>query len=88
MPILGFPMPLSQSSEHKKPDFVLEMPENGGSEGQKRTKTSILCSKSLKSRVLKAWAPTVCAEELPTLLEMAAAWPGADAQTQNKNRRG
>ena len=69
-------MPLSQSSEHKKPDFVLEMPENGGSEGQKRTKPSILCSKSLKSRVLKAWAPTVCAEELPTLLEMAAAWPG------------
>ena len=150
MPILGFPMPLSQSSEHKKPDFVLEMPKNGGSEGQKRTKTSILCSKSLKSgvpkgksaqkprfcarnarkrgfrrakahknadfvlerpenggseskkrtkmailcskcpktRVLKAWAPTVYAEELPTLLEMAAAWPGADAQTQNKNRRG
>lgn len=36
---------------------------------------AILCSKSLKSRVLKAWAPTVCAEELPTLLEMAAAWP-------------
>ena len=33
MPILGFPMPLSQSSEHKKPDFVLEMPENEGSEG-------------------------------------------------------
>ena len=26
------------------------MPENGGSEGQKRTKTQILCSKSLKSR--------------------------------------
>ena len=49
---------------------------------------AILCSKSLKSRVLKAWAPTVYAEELPTLLEMAAAWPGADAQTQNKNRRG
>ena len=37
---------------------------------------AILCSKSLKSRVLKAWAPTVYAEELPTLLEMAAAWPG------------
>ena len=33
MPILGFPMPLSQSSEHKKPDFVLEMPEIEGSEG-------------------------------------------------------
>ena len=36
---------------------------------------AILYSKSLKSRVLKAWAPTVYAEELPTLLEMAAAWP-------------
>ena len=33
MPILGFPMPLSQSSEHKKPDFVLEKPEIEGSEG-------------------------------------------------------
>ncbi len=91
MPILGFPMPLSQSSEHKKPDFVLEMPENEGSEGKKRTKMAILCSKSLKSRVLKAWAPTVYAEELPTLLEMAAGWPGAsreaDAQTQNKKQK-
>ena len=51
------------------------------------TKSPILCSKSLKSRVLKAWAPTVYAEELPTLLEMAAAWPGADAQTQNKKQK-
>ena len=93
------------------------MPQNGGSEGKKRTKMAILCSKSLKSRVLKAWAPTVCAVELPTLPEMAVAWPGtqvlgagngcrlagagvgagrelagdwpgADAQTQNKNRKG
>ena len=29
---------------HKNPDFVLEMPENGGSGRQKRTKTPILCS--------------------------------------------
>ena len=29
---------------HKNADFVLESAENGGSEGQKRTKTSILCS--------------------------------------------
>ena len=29
---------------HKNLDFVLETPENGGSEGKKRTKTSILCS--------------------------------------------
>ena len=63
------------------------MPQNGGSEGKKRTKMAFLCSKSLKSRVLKAWAPTVYAEELPTLLEMAVAWPGADAQTQNKKQK-
>ena len=29
---------------HDNADFVLEMPENGGLEGQKSTKTSILCS--------------------------------------------
>ena len=29
---------------HKNPDFVLVKPENGGSEGQKSTKTPILCS--------------------------------------------
>ena len=39
---------------HKNPDFVLEMSENGGLEGQKSTKTSILCSKSLKTGVSKA----------------------------------
>ena len=39
---------------HKNADFVLEMPENGGPEGKKRTKTSILCSKSPKMGVLKA----------------------------------
>ena len=39
---------------HKNLDFVLEMPENGGSEGQKSTKTSILCSKTLKTGVPKA----------------------------------
>ena len=31
-------------NKHKYPDFVLEMPENGGSEGKKRTKMPILCS--------------------------------------------
>ena len=30
--------------KHKNIDFVLEMPEYEGSEGQKSTKTSILCS--------------------------------------------
>ena len=38
--------------EHKNADFVLEMPENGGPEGQKRTKTPILCSKSPKMVVV------------------------------------
>ena len=39
---------------HKNLDFVLETPEYRGSEGKKRTKTSILCSKSPKTGVLKA----------------------------------
>ena len=30
-------MPLVPLLEHKKADFVLEMPENGGPEGKKRT---------------------------------------------------
>ena len=33
---------------------MLEKPENGGSEGKKRTKTPILCSKSQKTGVPKA----------------------------------
>ena len=32
------------TNAHKNLDFVLEMPENGGPEGKKRTKTPILCS--------------------------------------------
>ena len=40
--------------EHKNADFVLEIPENGGSRGQKRTKMPILCSKCSKTRVPKA----------------------------------
>ena len=39
--------------EHKKPDFVLEKPENKGFRPQNRTKMPILCSKVLKTRVLK-----------------------------------
>ena len=49
---------------HKNLDFVLEMPENEGPEGQKSTKTSILCSKSPKTRVpkaKKAQKPRFCA---------------------------
>ena len=38
---------------HKNLDFVLETPENEGPEGQKSTKTPILCSKRPKMRVPK-----------------------------------
>ena len=48
-----FPMLLSRLHEHKNANFVLEKPENGGFGSQKRTKISILCSKSLKSGVLE-----------------------------------
>ncbi len=51
---------------HKNPNFVLEMPENGGSGPQKRTKTPILCSKSQKMGVPKAKSaqkPRFCARE-------------------------
>ena len=44
-------MLLSQLHEHKNANFVLEKPENGGSEGQKSTKTSILCSECPKMGV-------------------------------------
>ena len=37
-------MPLIPLFEHKNADFVLEMPENEGFGGKKRTKTPILCS--------------------------------------------
>ena len=51
---------------HKNLDFVLEMPENVGSGGQKSTKTPILCSKSPKTRVpeaKKAQKPRFCARK-------------------------
>ena len=57
-------MLLSRLREHKNGDFVLEKPENRGSRPQKRTKTSILCSKTLKTGVPKpksAQKPRFCA---------------------------
>ena len=51
---------------HKNLDFVLEKPENEGCEGQKSTKTPILCSKCPKMRVPKpksAQKPRFCARE-------------------------
>ena len=50
-PSFAFSMPLIPLPEHKNADFVLEMPENGGSEAKKRTKNPILCSKRPKMRV-------------------------------------
>ncbi len=49
---------------HKNLDSVLETPENEGSEGQKRTKTPILCLKCPKTRVpnpKSAQKPRFCA---------------------------
>ena len=51
--------------KHKNLDFVRELPENGGSRHQKRTKMPILCSKSPKTRVSKAkkaQKPRFCAQ--------------------------
>ena len=59
-----FPMPLVPLLEHKNGDFVLEKPENEGFKPQKRTKTSILCSKCPKTRVpnpKSAQKPRFCA---------------------------
>ena len=58
--ILRFPMPIPRLLEHKNADFVLVKPENAGSGGQKRTKTSILCSGSPKMGVPKAKSAQKC----------------------------
>ena len=57
---LGLPGVALAANEHKNLDFVLEKPENEGFDGQKRTKTSILCSKSPKTGVLKAKKAQKC----------------------------
>ena len=57
-------MPLVPLLEHKNAVFVLEKPENEGFKPQKRTKTSILCSKCLKTGVSdpkSAQKPRFCA---------------------------
>ena len=61
---LRFPDAALAANEHKNPDSVLEKPENRGSEGQKSTKTPILCSKCPKTGVpkaKKAQKPRFCA---------------------------
>ena len=45
---------------HKIPDFVLKRPENEGFGEQKRTKTSILCSKCPKTGVSKGKSAQKC----------------------------
>ena len=45
---------------HKNADFVLGKPENGGLEGQKSTKTSILCSKCQKTGVQEGKSAQKC----------------------------
>ena len=49
-----------RAKAHKNLDFVLEMPENEGSKGKKRTKTSILCSKCLKTGVPEGKSAQKC----------------------------
>ena len=59
-------MLLSRLHEHINVNFVLEKPENGGSECKKRTKMPILCSESPKMGVpkaKKAQKPRFCARE-------------------------
>ena len=59
-------VPTVSAKAHKNLDFVLGKPENGGSGRQKRTKTSILCSKGSKTRVRKAkkaQKPRFCARK-------------------------
>ena len=67
-----------RAKKHKNLDFVLETPENVGSEGQKRTKTSILCSKRLKMRVpkaKKAQKPRFCARKDRDWYREIRPWP-------------
>ena len=51
LPQVGDHLP---AKAHKNLDFVLEIAENEGLEGQKSTKTPILCLKGLKMGVLEA----------------------------------
>ena len=49
--ILALNLTKNRAKAHKNLDFVLEKPKNGGSKGQKSTKTPILCSKYPKTGV-------------------------------------
>ena len=79
-------------------DFVLETPENRGSEGQKRTKMPILCSKSPKTGVpngKSAQKPRFCAREegkvasgSVTVAGNAKPWPGMQNRGAKKQQGG
>ena len=80
-----------QLHEHKNPNFVLEKPKNGGSEGQKRTKTSILCSNTRKTGVPKAKSaqkPRFCAREERGVGNSSAQTVGAAAVLPKWGRYG
>ena len=65
---------------HKNPDFVLEMPENEGFGGQKRTKTSILCSEGAKTREISPFLT----QKSPFCARNARKW-GSRRQKAHKN---
>ena len=70
-------MPLSQSSEHKKPDFVLEKPKIEGSEG---LGAHGLCRRVANSAGngcrLARDAGVGCCKWLPAGRELAESWLG------------
>ena len=65
---------------HKNADFVLGKPENGGSGGQKSTKTSILCSKCQKT-----WVPDRKSAQKPQFCARNARKRGSRRPKKHKN---
>ena len=76
---------------HKNADFVLEMPENEGFGGEKRTKTSILCSEGAKTREISPFLTQkcrFCAREERGVGNSSAQTVGAEAVLPKWGRRG
>ena len=78
--ISSFPGANPPLPEHKNANSVLERPENGGSRPKKRTKTPILCSKGLKTRVPKAKSA-----QKPQFRARKARKRGHEAKKKHKN---
>ena len=80
-------MPLSQSSEHKKPDFVLEKPEIEGSEG---LGAHGLCGRVANSAVngcrLARDAGVGCWKWLPAGQELTGNCPGTGRELARAER--